>query len=76
MNDFWTVLGLSEDELLSTRVNIYDRFGKLITYLNEENNYRWDGKYNGNFAAQNDYWFEVIFIDGTINRGHFTLKRY
>lgn len=76
MNDFWTVLGLSEDELLSTRVNIYDRFGKLITYLNEENNYRWDGKYNENLAAQNDYWFEVIFIDGTINRGHFTLKRY
>ncbi|WP_203258110.1 T9SS type B sorting domain-containing protein [Hyunsoonleella ulvae] len=75
VNDFWTVLGLPENELESIIIKIYDRFGKLISYLNETNNYSWDGTYNGNLVPQNDYWYEAIFKDGSIDRGHFTLKR-
>lgn len=75
INDFWTVLGLSENELETIKIKIYDRFGKLIAYLNEQNNYSWDGTYNGFVVPQNDYWYEAIFEDGNIDRGHFTLKR-
>ncbi len=75
INDFWTVLGLPENELESIRIKVYDRFGKLIAYLDEQNNYSWDGTYNGSLVPQNDYWFIAIFKDGSIDRGHFTLKR-
>lgn len=75
INDFWTVLGLPENELESIKIKVYDRFGKLISYLDEQNNYSWDGIYNGNLAPQNDYWFVAIFKDGNIDSGHFTLKR-
>ncbi|WP_165454412.1 T9SS type B sorting domain-containing protein [Hyunsoonleella pacifica] len=74
-NDFWRVLGLPENELESIRIKVYDRFGKLISYLDKKNNYSWDGRYNGNLAPQNDYWYIAIFKDGSIDRGHFTLKR-
>ncbi|SEQ69725.1 gliding motility-associated C-terminal domain-containing protein [Hyunsoonleella jejuensis] len=75
INDFWTVKGLSGIELETIIVKIYDRFGKMIAYLNKENNYRWDGTYNGFVVPQSDYWYEAIFENGKINRGHFTLKR-
>ncbi|WP_165453935.1 T9SS type B sorting domain-containing protein [Hyunsoonleella flava] len=75
INDLWRVLGLPESELETIKIKIFDRFGKLITRLNKQNNYSWDGTYNGNFAPQNDYWYEAIFEDGTVDRGHFTLKR-
>lgn len=75
VNDFWRILGITSEELDTIRIKIYNRFGKLVAYLDEKNNYSWDGTYKGEIAPQDDYWYETIFTNGKTNRGHFTLRR-
>jgi gliding motility-associated-like protein len=55
-------------------VTIFDRFGKLITRLKSAGP-GWDGMYNGQTLTSTDYWFVVDRQDGTIFKGHFSLKR-
>lgn len=69
VNDFWGIKHLPSNAL----VNIFDRFGKLITIL--RNNQTWDGKYMKQILPSSDYWF-TLEIDGEIiYRNHFSLKR-
>jgi gliding motility-associated-like protein len=75
MNDFWSIKGLEARLYESIQIRIFDRYGKFIADLNSQNNYSWDGNYNGKFALPNDYWFEVVYKTGEVERGHFTLKR-
>ncbi|MGK4569401.1 T9SS type B sorting domain-containing protein [Flavobacterium sp. 3HN19-14] len=56
------------------QIYIFDRYGKLITGFDSESQ-GWDGTYNGHPLPSDDYWFKVIRADGTIYRGHFTMKR-
>ncbi|MET0759218.1 MAG: T9SS type B sorting domain-containing protein [Flavobacterium sp.] len=70
-NDTWAIkFSYFEPGL---KVNIFDRYGKLLKTLN--NNTSWDGKYNGNELPSSDYWFVVTRENGKEYRGHFTLKR-
>jgi len=75
INDFWKIQGLKDIEYISLRIRIFNRFGKLITELNEYNNFSWDGNYEGIKQLSDDYWFEVLFQNGEVKKGHFTLKR-
>lgn len=72
-NDYWEVKGLINYP--EAVVNIYDRYGKLITQLNASN-LTWDGTLNKNLLPASDYWY-VLKIDNTRPelRGHFSLKR-
>jgi len=70
VNDRWSLLG---DINQNYKLYIFNRFGKLLKELNAKNN-GWDGIYNGNDLPQDDYWFKVIFEDGTIKTGHFALR--
>lgn len=56
------------------KVNVFDRFGKLIKSFNSDNE-GWDGTYNGQQLFSTDYWFVVYRQDGRIHKGHFSLKR-
>jgi len=49
------------------KINIFDRYGKLLKTLN--NNTSWDGKYNGNELPSSDYWFVVTKENGKEYRG-------
>jgi gliding motility-associated-like protein len=70
-NDTWAIkFSFYEPNL---KVNIFDRYGKLIKILNNTNS--WDGKYNGNELLSSDYWFVVTRENGKEYRGHFSLKR-
>lgn len=70
-NDTWAIkFSYFEPRL---KVNIFDRYGKLLKILN--NTSSWDGKYNGNVLPSSDYWFVVTRENGKEFRGHFTLKR-
>lgn len=71
INDYWKLKG-STDRNYS--IYVFDRYGKLLKNLTSPQS-SWDGTYNGNQLPTNDYWFKVIFIDGTVKSGHFTLKR-
>jgi gliding motility-associated-like protein len=71
-NDTWFIPNAEFEPDL--KVYIYDRYGKLITYLDNKNK-RWDGTYNGTQAVSTDYWFVVSRQDGRTFKGHFSLKR-
>lgn len=71
-NDTWSIPNaILEPDL---KVYVYDRYGKLMTFLDRQNP-TWDGTYNGRQAVSTDYWFVVSRQDGRTLRGHFTLKR-
>lgn len=70
-NDAWQLLGLTTEKYT---LYIFDRYGKLLKQFKPSDN-RWDGTYKGKAMPTNDYWFKLIFEDGLIKTGHFTLKR-
>jgi len=73
-NDTWNVQGVTAMFQPSTRVQIFNRYGKLLKELSPLNG-GWDGTYNGQFMPNDDYWFSVKLQDGRIFKSHFTLKR-
>lgn len=77
-NDTWNVLGVSENFYQSSKVYIFNRFGKLISEINLHSE-GWNGMLNGQVLPSTDYWFSVELIDlkGNIRmkKGHFSLIR-
>lgn len=57
----------------NSSIYIFDRYGKLITILSQ--NQVWNGTYNGLPLPSSDYWFQVMRLNDTIFKSHFTLKR-
>ena len=72
-NDFWTVKNI--EVYKAFKIDIFNRYGKLITQLNISNK-QWDGTLNGKTLPADDYWY-VAKIDESIpiKKGHFSLKR-
>ena len=72
-NDEWGIKGLSKYPVAI--VQVFDRYGKLITTLNPINP-TWDGLLNGSPLPADDYWYAITLEKNkpTI-RGHFSLKR-
>ena len=71
-NDFFSMEGFQF--INNTTIAIFDRYGKLITYLNKKN-LTWDGTLLGKPLPANDYWYKAILQDGTELKGHFALIR-
>jgi gliding motility-associated-like protein len=73
INDVFTIAGLGQ--MPQASVDIFDRYGKLITHLNYSNTV-WDGTLNGHPLPSSDYWY-VVRVNNTTPeiRGHFTLLR-
>jgi gliding motility-associated-like protein len=71
-NDTWHIQFSNFEPNLT--VVIFDRFGKLITRL-QSGDAGWDGMYNGQTLPSTDYWFAVTRQNGTIYKGHFSLRR-
>lgn len=73
INDVWEIASL--DTMGSYKMNIFDRYGKLIrSYLNDY--VPWDGTSGGKKLPSDDYWFYIFFFD--LDRsfvGHVTLMR-
>ncbi|MFC0606052.1 T9SS type B sorting domain-containing protein [Winogradskyella pulchriflava] len=74
VNDTWQISGFSSQFPVTARVDIFNRYGKHLAILND-NNPKWDGTYNGQLLPTDDYWFVAKLIDGRTFKGHFTLKR-
>lgn len=72
-NDTWQVYGVSSLFQPNTKVQIFNRFGKLLKEINPMED--WNGLFNGNELPVDDYWFSVELEDGRIFKNHFTLKR-
>jgi len=78
INDTWQIKGLGTDFTNASKINIYNRYGKLVKQLNAKND-TWDGMFNGQLLPDSDYWFvaELVEITGNTKnyRGHFSLIR-
>lgn len=74
VNDTWQIKGFSSEFEITARIEIFNRFGKLITVLNS-NNLEWNGTFNGELLPADDYWFVAKLQYGRTYNGHFTLKR-
>ncbi len=73
-NDRWNILGVSSQFQSTSKIYIFDRFGKLIKEIHPLG-LGWDGNYLGKPLPASDYWFRVYLEDGREFKGHFTLKR-
>jgi gliding motility-associated-like protein len=77
--DTWKILGTNNTFYKSARVEIFDRYGKVVALITDKDGNGWDGTYNGNKLPSNDYWFNAVLedINGTIRKetGHFSLLR-
>lgn len=73
-NDYWQIKGLDRGDLQLANVLIFDRFGKMIHIL-DLNLRGWDGTYNDKPMPSSDYWFKASFKDGSVYKGHFSLRR-
>ncbi|RAJ15198.1 T9SS type B sorting domain-containing protein [Olleya aquimaris] len=73
INDTWQIKGVPSNFQAAFRVNIYDRYGKLL-YTMDNPNDSWDGKFNGIKLPTSDYWFTAFLARGKYFTGHFTLK--
>ena len=71
-NDLWQIKNLSLRQ--GAILKIFDRYGKLLKFQDANTN-GWDGTYNGTALPATDYWFVLTLDDGTIVKGHFSLKR-
>ncbi|MFT3795688.1 choice-of-anchor L domain-containing protein [Flavobacterium sp.] len=71
-NDYWSIPSLKTQP--NATVNIFDRFGKLITQFNGASK-GWDGKLNAKDLPSSDYWFVITLENGKVIKGHFSLKR-
>lgn len=72
--DTWHITGI--ETLQGTTVNIYDRYGKLITHLTSSSP-GWDGRYNGQVMPATDYWYVADVKKNGIDfqvKGHFSLR--
>jgi gliding motility-associated-like protein len=70
-NDTWSIK--FSDLETNLTVKIFDRYGKLITELIQNND--WNGTLNGYELPSDDYWFVINRADGKEYKGHFSLKR-
>ncbi|HKJ05830.1 MAG TPA: T9SS type B sorting domain-containing protein, partial [Flavobacteriaceae bacterium] len=79
INDFWSIEGVSKQFYNSAIIQIFDRYGKLITTINGLEKQSWKGNYLNTLLPSNDYWFiaTLEYKNGKqINKkGHFTLIR-
>ena len=72
-NDSWVVGNL--EKYKKTRVQIFDRFGKLIADMPGNGN-GWDGTYKDAEMPSTDYWYIIDIEDVDVQyMGHFTLVR-
>ena len=73
-NDFWQIKNLDKKGWGSSKIYIFDRYGKLLKLVNPSED-GWDGTYNNQPLPATDYWFVLELPSGKTIRNHFALKR-
>ncbi|WP_238160847.1 T9SS type B sorting domain-containing protein [Flavobacterium cupreum] len=71
-NDLWQIKSIHK--FPNSKITIFDRYGKLLTELSE-NDFGWNGFYNGKEMPSDDYWFKANLNNKVVFSGHFALKR-
>lgn len=72
INDTWRIQGL--EIYPESRIQIYDRYGRLLLDNKLTSNVIWDGYSHGNKVPSDDYWYVLNVTDGRKYSGHITVK--
>ncbi|SCX98611.1 gliding motility-associated C-terminal domain-containing protein [Nonlabens sp. Hel1_33_55] len=72
-NDYWNIKGLEVLEQ-DSKLFVFDRYGKLLADLSIQSQ-GWNGIFNGEPLPSNDYWYRLELENGSVVKGHFSLKR-
>jgi gliding motility-associated-like protein len=75
INDYWKISGSTNTFFTNSKVNIFDRYGKLIYQIKSGAENGWDGTFNSKPLPADDYWYTLYLQDGRTAKGHFALKR-
>jgi gliding motility-associated-like protein len=70
-HDTFEIYGI--DQFLGAKLEIFDRYGKLLAQINDLV-VGWDGLYLNQPMPSSDYWYR-LYYNGKLITGHFTLKR-
>ena len=63
-NDTWLVPGINSKNFKKIDIKVFNRFGKLIFTLNDNNaTIGWDGTYNGIPLSSNTFWYNAKLTD-------------
>ena len=77
-NDVWEVKGVNAYFYPTSKITIFNRFGKVMKQFTIEDG-GWNGVFNGKQAPSSDYWYVVELEDALGNirlkKGHFSLIR-
>lgn len=73
-NDTWKPLGVNAQFNNEVDIKIFNRYGKFIKQINPFE-LGWNGTLGGKLLPNDDYWYVVTLADGSIFKGHFSLKR-
>ncbi|HQV36521.1 MAG TPA: T9SS type B sorting domain-containing protein [Flavobacterium sp.] len=73
-NDLWNLRGITQDSNIKVKIDIFDRYGKLLFQITPINQ-GWNGTINGNPLPADDYWYVISLDDNRTIKGHFSLKR-
>ncbi len=73
-NDRWKPVKIDDEEYRVIRIQIFDRYGKLLKQLDPDSS-GWDGTFNDHFLPADDYWYLVNLANGREFKGHFSLIR-
>ncbi len=78
INDTWLIK--NRQEFTAATIHIFDRYGKPLFQIKQQNKTGWDGLHNNNQLPAADYWFKIVYTENTNGiqqekMGHFTLKR-
>ena len=61
INDYFQVYIPASLEIVEFEITIYDRWGRLV-FKSEDPNFRWNGKQNGKYLAQNTFTYRIILL--------------
>ena len=78
INDTWVIR--NREEFTASTIHIFDRYGKPLFQIKQQNKIGWDGLHNNNQLPAADYWFKIVYTENSDGiqqetMGHFTLKR-
>lgn len=73
-NDTWKIRELAG--FPNTRLQIFDRYGKMFVDRILDGDFEWDGRYNREPLPSGTYWYILILEDGEKLSGHINLRNY
>ncbi|SMC46954.1 T9SS type B sorting domain-containing protein, partial [Moheibacter sediminis] len=60
----------------NTRLQIFDRYGKIFVDRMIESSFSWDGKYNNQPLPSGSYWYILILESGEKLSGSVNIRNY